>query len=216
MNNPESADVSVAELRDPTLRSFVSLALVLHLVCVGFVYSANVNASRLQQRLAGIFAPYTQLLHLDPGGVRLQFTDGSTDSDDHQIMVARKLEDGSISASEVLQLPSANDHHLGERRRLLALSNDLAAYARMRDDLAAALAKSIGESVMRTQNWDHVVVSVRHQGAQPLYDDVSPEERSVDATLYEAEVWVDEDGNVQSQKRATGPGAAPAARERSL
>ena len=70
--NDDTPTTAAHELQDPLLRSLVSLAIVLHLLCVGFVYSANDgrNASRLQQRLAGIFAPYTQLLHLDPGGAR--------------------------------------------------------------------------------------------------------------------------------------------------
>src|SRR5690349_12591360 len=96
----ESSTTDAHELTDPLLRSIVSLVIVLHLLCVGFVYSANVNSSRLQQRLSGIFAPYTQLLHLDPGGARLQFTDGSQDSDDHELIVAPKLSDGSIGDAD--------------------------------------------------------------------------------------------------------------------
>src|SRR5215218_5344125 len=116
------------ELRDPLLRSLVSLAIVLHLLCVGFVYSANVNASRLQQRLAGIFAPYTQLLHLDPGGARLQFTDGSPESDDHLVIVAPKLRDGSIGETDAVRIPDTESRLGPQRRRLLALASDVAAY----------------------------------------------------------------------------------------
>ena len=57
-----------------------------------------------------------------------------------------------------------------------------------------------------------MVVRVQHLGAKPLYDDLSPEELSTDFTLYEAEVWRDEDGAVQTQKRATGLDAAPTTR----
>jgi hypothetical protein len=197
------------ELRDPLLRSFVSLGLLLHLLCVSFVYSANVNASRLQQRLAGIFAPYTQLLHLDPGGVRLQFTDGSQESDDHLILVAPKLSDGSLGEAEAVRIPDEEPRLLAQRRRLLALNNDVAAYSAEREDLAALLAQSIGQYVMRQKQFDHVVVSVVHPAVQSLYDDISPEERSLEFTVYEAEVWQDEDGIVHTQKRATGLGAAP-------
>jgi hypothetical protein len=197
------------ELRDPLLRSFVSLGLLLHLLCVGFVYSANVNASRLQQRLAGIFAPYTQLLHLDPGGVRLQFTDGSQDSDDHLLLVAPKLSDGSLGEAEAVRIPDDESRLLAQRRRLLSLNNDVAAYSAEREDLAALLAQSIGQYAMRQKQFDHVVVSVVHPAVQSLYDDISPEERSAEFTVYEAEVWQDEDGVVHTQKRATGLGAAP-------
>jgi hypothetical protein len=198
------------ELRDPLLRSIVSLVVILHLLCVGFVYSANVNASRLQQRLAGIFAPYTQLLHLDPDGVRLQFTDGSQDSDDHVLIVSPKLSDGSLGEADAVRIPDPETNYLtGERHRLLALANRVAAYAQQRDDLAALLAKSIGESVMREKQFDHVVVRVMHRGAKALYDDLAPEELSTDFNLYEAEVWKDEDGVIQTQKRASGLDAAP-------
>jgi hypothetical protein len=197
-----------AELRDPLLRSLVSLAIVLHLLCVGFVYSANVNASRLQQRLAGIFAPYTQLLHLDPGGARLQFTDGSQEADDHVVIVVPKLDDGSLNEAEALHIPDPAAGVLADRR-LLGLANEVASFGRQREDLVALLAKAIGASVMREKRLDHVVVRVMHRGAQALYDDLLPAERSVDYAVYEAEVWIDEDGVIQTQKRASGLDAAP-------
>jgi hypothetical protein len=205
----DSVTTTPGELSDPLLRSLVSLAIVLHLLCVGFVYSANVNASRLQQRLAGIFAPYTQLLHLDPGGARLQFTDGSQESDDHLIVVAPKLSDGSIGEADAVRIPDTENRFGPQRRRLLALASDVAAYGEQREDLAAVLAQSIGESVLRQKQLEHVVVRVVHQAAKPLYDDVPQEERSTEYTVYEAEVWRDEDGVIHAQKRATGLGAAP-------
>lgn len=197
------------ELSNPLLRSFVSLALVLHLLCVAFVYSANVNPSQLQVRLAGIFAPYTQLLHLDPGGVRLQLTDGSQDSDDHLILVLPKRSDGTIDEDAAVRLPDTENRFSLARRRLLALTSDVAAYGEGREDLAALIAQSIGENVMQHQQLEHVVVRVVRQGTEPLYDDMEPDERSSDFTAYEAEVWRDEDGVIRTQKRAVGLGAAP-------
>jgi hypothetical protein len=207
----ESSTTDAHELKDPLLRSIVSLVIVLHLLCVGFVYSANEgrNASRLQQRLSGIFAPYTQLLHLDPGGARLQFTNGGQDSDDHELIVAPKLDDGSIGEADAVHIPNDESRLGAQRRRLLALTADLAAFGEQREDLAALLAQSIGESVMRQKQLDHVVVQVLHHGAEPLYDDIPNEERSNDFTVYDAEVWRDEDGVIHTQKRTTGLGAAP-------
>lgn len=208
--SPTTADEGTSrELRNPLLRSFVSLAIVLHLLCVGFVYSANVNPSQLQVRLAGIFAPYTQLLHLDPGGVRLQLTDGSQDSDDHLILVLPKRSDGTIDEAAAVRFPDTENRFSLARRRLLALTSDVAVYGEGREDLAALLAQSMGENVMQQQQLEHVVVRVVHQGAEPLYDDSEPDERSTDYTVYEAEVWRDEDGVIRTQKRAVGLGAAP-------
>jgi hypothetical protein len=207
----ESSTTAAHELKDSLLRSLVSLAIVLHLICVGFVYSANNlrNASLLQQRLAGIFAPYTQLLHIDPAGARLQFTDGTQDSDDYELIIAPKLSDGSIGQADAIHIP-ADESRLGlQRRRLLALTSDLAAFGEQREDLAALLAKSIGAGVMRQQQLDHVVVQVIHRAVEPLYDDLPEEERSTEFTAYDAEVWRDEDGVIYTQKRTTGLGAAP-------
>lgn len=203
-------DAKPAELHDPLLRSLVTLGIILHFVCVGFVYSANVNASRLQQRLAGIFAPYTRLLHLDPGGARLQFTDGSQQSDDHYVEVVPKLAGGDLDETAAMRLPSDGPTFSPDRRRQTMLANDVAAYVE-RDDLMALFARSIGLSVMQQNNFDHVIVRVKHQGISPLYDDDEdfPEERSTNFVVYEAEVWKDEDGAVLTQKRASGLGAAP-------
>jgi len=209
MSRPAS-DSPPIELRDPLWRSFVSLVLLVHLLCIAFVYSANVNPSRLQVRLAGVLAPYTQLLHLDPGGARLQFTDGSERSDDHVVTVARKLSDGSASQADAVRLPADEPRLSGERRRLLTIAGEMADYVE-RDDLIAHFAKAIGASVMRQKEWDHVIVTVAHQGAQPLDDDVVPEDRSTDYVVYEAEVWTDEDGELQVQKLQTGLNVAPTA-----
>lgn len=203
-----TSDSKTNELRDPVLRSCVSLALVLHLLCLGFVYSANVRPSRLQQRLAGIFAPYTQLLHLDPGGVRLQFTDGSQESDDHVVVVTPKLSDGTLDAAQAVRFPGDEQTFRADRSRIAQLTNDMAAYAQ-RDDLIALFARSLGAAVMREKQFDHVVVRVVHPATQPLYDDDDSQEPSTEFDVYEAEVWTDEDGVTQVQKRASGLGAAP-------
>lgn len=207
MRNDSSVATSAA-LPGPTLRGFVSLAVLLHLVCVAFVYSANVNPSRLQQRLAGVLAPYTQLLHLDPGGARLQFTDGQEASDDHVVVVTPKREAAGDATDEVVRFPEAAAGLSPRRRRLLTIANDMAAYVD-NDSLIAMYARSIGSSVMRTRGWDHVIVRVEHRGAPPLDESTPQQERSVDYVVYEAEVWTDEEGNVLVQKRTTGLQAAP-------
>lgn len=207
MSSPAS-DAKNSELSDPILRSCVSLAIVIHLLCVGFVYSANVRPSRLQQRLAGIFAPYAQLLHLDPSGTRLQFTDGSQESDDHVVIVTPKLSDGSLSDADAVRFPGDTPHYSAERWRIAKLTNDMATYGQ-RDDLIALFARSIGAAIMRERKLEHVVVRVVHPATRPLYDDDDSQEPSTEFDVYEAEVWTDEDGIVQVQKRASGLGAAP-------
>jgi hypothetical protein len=208
----ETTPTPPVELANPTLRSFVSLALLLHLLCVAFVFSANVDPSRLQRRLAGVLAPYTQLLHLDPGGARLQFTDGREPSDDHILIVAEKMSDGATADADAVRFPPQAAAMSPQRRRLLGVASEMAAFAED-DSLAALFARSVGASVMRSQGWDHVIVRVEHKGPQPLYDDTPEIERSSDYVVYEAEVWLDEDGELQVQKRTTGLQAAPTSRE---
>ena len=58
-------------------RTFVSLALFIHLFCTAVVLSGNFLPSQLQLDLATTVAVYTKTLHLDPGPfVPFQLTDG--------------------------------------------------------------------------------------------------------------------------------------------
>jgi hypothetical protein len=204
------------ELRDPVLRSLVSLGVVLHLLCIAFVFAANVNPSRLQQRLAGVLAPYTQLLHLDPGFARVQFTDGSEASDDHRIVVAPRLRDGSAGEADAVYFPGHEARFTADRWRATALANEMSAYAD-RDDLIALFAKTIGTRVMQDRGFDHVFVRVQHKSPQPLdlatllpgFPPENPDAAAYYDLVYEAEVWIDEDGETQVLKRASGRDAAP-------
>ncbi len=208
---PANPSEKPQELTNPLLRSFVSLAIVVHLLCVGFVFSANVNPSQLQQRLAGVLGPYTQLLHLDSGGARLQLTDGSELSDDHEILVSPKLSDGSLGEANAVRFPSDEPRWSPARKRYLTLAADMSAYVE-RDDLIAHFARAIGSHVLRTQELEHVVVSVRHIGAEPFNENLAEAERSNSYNVYEAEVWNDSELGLQMQKRASGLGAAPTTR----
>jgi hypothetical protein len=210
------ADTPSRSLRDPTLRSLVSLLIVLHLLCVGFVFSANTNPSALQQRLAGVLGPYTQLLHLDPGGARLQFTGSGELSDDHVIVVVPKRSDGSADETEAVRIPGSETRGTADRWRATMLANEMGAYAE-REELIALFAKSIGRRVMQDRGFDHVFVRVLHKVAQPLdlstllpgFPADDPDAAPYFSLVYEAEVWIDEDQQVQVLKRASGLNAAP-------
>src|SRR5213592_3202337 len=68
-----------------TLRSLVSLALVIHLCCVAVVLGSNCPSWRrspLQADLVRVFARYTQLLHFDPQFTPYYYTLGRPVDDD--------------------------------------------------------------------------------------------------------------------------------------
>lgn len=210
------SDTTSGPLRDPTLRSIVSLLIVLHLLCVGFVFSANTNPSALQQRLAGVLGPYTQLLHLDPGGARLHFTGGGEMGEDYVIVVAPRRSDGSAGESEAVRIPGNEARGTADRWRAAYLAHEMSSYAE-RDELIALFAKSIGRRVMQDQGFDHVFVRVLHKSSQPLdlstllpgFPADNPDAEPYYDQVYEAEVWIDEDQQTQVLKRASGLNAAP-------
>jgi hypothetical protein len=210
------ADRQPPAVPTPTVRSFVSLALVLHLVCIGFVFSANVNPSLLQQRLAGILGPYTQLLHLDPGLAKVQFTDGTPATEDYVIVVVPRMSDGAAAEADQVRLPGSEPRFSPQRWRAAALAREMGAYT-PRDELIALFARAIGAQVMQDKGLDHVYVRVLHKASQPLnlaellpgFPPDDPDAPPYFDQIYEAEVWIDEDGDVQVLKRATGRDAAP-------
>jgi hypothetical protein len=195
------------------VRSIVSLLIVLHLLSVAFVYSANVNPSRLQQRLAVVLAPYTQLLHLDPGGARLQFTDGTEQADDHALVIVPKRSDGTLDEAQAVRLTESTSGLGDQRRRLLVLGSDMASFAATENEqLLGLFSRSLAASVMRDQGFSHVIVRLEHLGRTPLYDDLDEQERPRQYHVFEAEVWFDDEGQLRMQKRPTPLQAAAAPR----
>ena len=181
-----------------TLRSVVSLLLVLHIVCVVCVLSANVSPSPLQTRLAGTFAPYTQLLHFHPGFARFQFTAGDTFSDEHFLIIETK------AGSSRVRLPGDESTWGWERQRLAALGLEVALFAD-RDELAGYYAKSVGGRILREKKLAHAVVSCVHKLSQPLdpalldpsFPPNQPNASEYFNTVYQAEVWFDAEGTVE-------------------
>jgi hypothetical protein len=206
-------------------RSVVSLLLVIHLLCVGTVLASNFRRSPLQAQLVSIFAPYTKLLHFDPEFTPYYYTLGRPSDDDAWIAVDLYASaDQPVAQQEVakqLRLPEGGNNWLEGRRRLIQLAKLLAERGESEadDDLevASELVKGIGSWAMDTTGNRRAVVRVFRRMSQPYnlavlnpgFPPERPADPAYDAIVYEADVWSDEDQQVQVQKRASRAEVAP-------
>jgi hypothetical protein len=219
------ADSAPDESPGATLRSILSLAIVLHFICVLTVLGSTYRRSRLQARLVGIFGPYTQLLAFDPGFFTpYYYTQGRT-SDDDAIITADLYADADRSVDEQeaiakTALPEGGSRWLTDRRRAIALARQLALYAdpeNEADELSGEIARAIGSRLLREHGARRAVVRCTRRLSQPLdlstlfpgFPPNDPTAAQYDELLYEADVWIDEDGEVQVQKRVAAAEAAP-------
>jgi hypothetical protein len=206
-------------------RSVVSLLIVIHLLCVGVVLASNFRRSPLQVRLVSIFAPYTKLLHFDPEFTPYYYTLGRPNDDDAWISVdlyasSDQPVDQQAIASRV-KLPEGGSNWLEERRRGIHLAKLLAERGESEadDDLevASEIAKAVGQWAMRKSGNKRAVVRGVRRMSQPYtlaalnpgFPAERPTDPAYDATVYEADVWIDEDQQVQVQKRASRAEVAP-------
>jgi hypothetical protein len=207
-----------------TLRSVISLALFIHLFCLAVVLSSNFRRSELQARLVSIFAPYTQLLHFDPNFTPYYFTLGRPGDDDTWLAIDLYA-DANLPVSDqplvqTIKLHDGANAWLGNRRRCFQLAQMLAASAdpeAENDDITSEIAKPVGVWSIRSTKNGRAVVRCMRRMSQP-YDLATlnpgfpadrPTDAAYDATLYEADVWIDEDGVPQVQKRVSRAEAAP-------
>jgi hypothetical protein len=207
-----------------TLRSVISLVLFIHLFCVAVVLSSNFRRSRLQARLVSLFAPYTQLLCFDPDFTPYYFTLGRSSDDDTWLAIdlyadATQPVSGQPIAKSV-RLHDGTSVWLGNRRRAMQLAQMVAAHAdpeTENDDLTSAIARPVGAWFIRATHNGRAVVRCVRRLSQPYnlstlnagFPADQPTAAAYDAILYEADVWIDEDGEAQVQKRVSRAEAAP-------
>jgi hypothetical protein len=206
------------------LRSVVSLALCIHLFCVATVLASNFRRSPLQARLVSIFAPYTKLLHFDPEFTPYYYTLGRPLDDDTWLIVdlypsADQPVTQQVIAS-TMRLPEGGSRWLGNRRRAFQLARLLAASADREsenDDVTSEVARSVGGWAMRQTDNKRAVVRCMRRYSQPFdlatlnpgFPPDRPTDPAYDSTVYAADAWIDEDGQVQVQKRVSRAEAAP-------
>jgi hypothetical protein len=202
----------------------ISLVLCIHLFCVATVLASNFRRSPLQARLVSIFAPYTKLLHFDPAFTPYYYTLGRTLDDDTWLVIdlyaSADLPVKQQQVAKTMRLPEGGSNWLGNRRRAFHLAKLLAAGADREsenDDVTSEIARSVGGWAMRQTNNKRAVVRCVRRMSQPLdlttlnpgFPPERPTDPAYDATVYEADVWTDEDGQVQVQKRVSRAEAAP-------
>jgi hypothetical protein len=209
---------------DPTLRSVVSLVLVLHLFCVAVVLASNFRRSQLQSELVRIFAAYTQLLDFDPQFTPYYYTLGRPIDDDtfFQIDLYAKGDQPAAAQSVVksVKLPKGGSNWFGDRQRFMQLAKLLSQYAdpeAENDDITSEVARAVGGRIMRETGNQRAVLRVVRRESQPPplvpllpgFPEDKPTDPAYDRLAYEADVWIDEDGGVLVQKRSSAAEVAP-------
>jgi len=209
-------------------RSVVSLLLCIHLFCIGVVLASNspgnYRRSPLQGRLVSIFAAYTRLLHFDPEFTPYYYTLGRPLDDDTWLVVdlypSGEQPVAQQQIAKTIELPSGGSKWLENRRRGFQLAKLLAVSADPQsenDDVTGEIARAVGGWAMReTQNGRAVVRCVRRysqpyelSGLNAGFPPDRPTDAAYDTTVYAADVWLDEDKQVQMQKRASRAEVAP-------
>ena len=208
-------------------RSVISLALCIHLFCVAVVLSSNFRRSPLQDRLVSIFAAYTKLLHFDPEFTPYYYTLGrGTDDDTWLAIDLYASADQPVAQQQInrtLRLPEAGSNWLDNRRRGFQLAKLLAGYADPpppqveNDDVTGEIARSVGGWAISTTGNGRAVVRCMRRYSQPFdlaalnpgFPPDRPTDVAYDSTVYEADVWKDEDGQIQVLKRASRAEVAP-------
>jgi hypothetical protein len=206
------------------LRSVVSLALCIHLFCVAVVLASNFRRSPLQARLVSIFAAYTQFLHFDPEFMPYFYTLGRPIDDDTWLVIELyPSADQPVSEqqlAETMRLPGGGSNWLDHRRRGFQLAKLMAASADPQaenDDVTSEIARAVGRWAMRQSKNERAVVRCVRRFSQPFdlatlnpgFPPNRPTDPAYDAPIYEADVWKDEDGQIQVQKRASRAEVAP-------
>jgi hypothetical protein len=206
------------------VRSVLSLALVLHFACVFTVLASTYLRSELQVRLVNIFGPYTQFLGFDPGNaIPYFYTHGRTEDDDAVIQVDLyqsgeiPVEQQEIAAQ--VSLPADDSPWLGNRAKTIALARLLAILGDpdRDEDSANLIARGVGRRAMDATATRRAVVRCVRRLTQPLdlrsllegFPPNDPTAAQYDELMYEADVWIDEDGDVQVQRRAAAAEVAP-------
>lgn len=216
-----------SEKDDNLWRSVVSLALVIHLFCVGVVLASNFRRSALQTRLISIFAAYTKSLHFDSDFTPYYYTLGRVSDDDTYLAIDLYASaDLPVDRQEIAsstRLPEGGSGWFENRRRAIQLAKLLAERAESESDtdqdVASELARSVGGYAMRQSGNQRAVVRAMRRLSQP-YDLTSlnpgfpadkPTDPAYDMTIYEADAWIDEDNQVQVLRRASRAEVAPRA-----
>ncbi|WP_254508308.1 hypothetical protein [Anatilimnocola floriformis] len=208
---------------NPTTRSIITVLLVMHFTCVFVVLASNNGRSPLQNRLVRIFGFYTQLLNFDPDSTPYSLTYG--EQTDDVVFVVDLYADGDkpVSAQKLLKsvtLPDRGSKLLDEQKRYFKIGRIMALGSdpqNPQDDTTGEIARAFGKRIMEENDARRCVIHCIRRRSQPMNleemgtgfkrDDAT--DRSYDVMIYEADVWLDEDNQVQAIKRSAVNEVAP-------
>jgi len=206
----------------PVIFSIVSLLILIHLTCVFAVLFANFRRSRLQADLVGVFRPYTQFFQFDPQFTEFFLAHGAEQDDRVIVVELYPRSDEHVSTQKMIKsvvLPDRGNAWTGSRRRYFGLADVLGVYgsSEQDDDLSAVIARAVGRRLMDENDARAAVVRSQQRMSQPsdintLFPGFPPDNPTApqyDVTIYEADVFYDDDGQVQVNKRAGRGEVAP-------
>lgn len=213
----------LAEQWNPTTRSIVSLLLIMHFTCVLVVLSSNNFRSPLQNRLVRIFGFYTQLLNFDPNFTPYALTFGEQTDDVAFVVDLYADGDKPVTQQKLLKtvtLPDRGSKLLDSQKRyfnlgrVIALNSDP---ANPQDDITSEIARAVGQRIMAENDARRCVLRCVRRASQPMdieqvlpgFPRDNPTDPRYDLLIYEADVWLDEDNQVQAIKRSAANEVAP-------
>src|SRR5262245_24675007 len=206
-------------------RSIISLLIVIHFLCVFTVLASTYRRSALQSRLVSIFGVYTQSLAFDPGQFTPYFYTHGLTRDDDAVFSLDLYPAGDVPVAQrqlltSMAFPDRQTSNLSERQRTIRLARQLAYWADPevdRDDLAAEIARGVAGRVMREHDAQAAVLHCTRRLSQPLdlatllpeFPADNPTALAYDEVVYVADVYFDEDGQVQAIRRQAAAEVAP-------
>ena len=231
MTPPQPQQPVAIPLSD-TVRSVLSLVIVIHFCCIFTVLASGFRRSPMLEKLVSLFAPYTRGLAFDPGTISYYHTLGREQDDDAILLVDLYPDSESpVTGQTLLQtitLPAEESCWLESRRRYLALAKISQINApegeeagQDRDATAAEVAKTVGRAIiienrLESGKFPRAVVRCVRRMSQPrllatLDEGFPPEPTAAayDILLYTADVFIAEDGQTVIVKRAARNQQAP-------
>jgi len=186
-------------------RSLISLALLVHLLCVLIAMAASYAPSRLQTRLAGTLRPYLRPLNFETAGIPYWLTHATENDVDVSVEALPEGADASDPSAWILLsdqgLPGSQ-----VRWRFQRLGHQLLFFAE-EESLAGAIAHRIAVqayheqaiSVKRLRVMRHNLMQ-QEEAAATLADVRNPYNRAYYQVAYEANILRDDQGAIRVVK----------------
>jgi len=208
-----------------TWRGVASLLIFVHFFCVFTVLSSNHLRSPLQSRLVDVFSAYTQLLNFDPDFTPYYLVSGPTTDDCFLVLDLYADGEKPVAQQQLLKSvrlpePSHGSKLNGSQRRYITLARLVATFANPENELdenSGEIARAVGARIMLENQARRCVFRCIQKSSQPInlndlrpgFPGDNPNAPQYEIQVYEADVWFDEDNQVQAIKRSARNEVAP-------